>query len=127
MTRQWKQRKEAWRLTMNGRLRLGMAAAFLGAASAAATAANIAVPAGERYVSQVRLQNMLDYEFKLLIERLNDKRGKTTSFFVFADTVSARNYLGTNECHGWLGIKFQLQPMAEPSEDELPPEKRPLP
>jgi len=71
---------------------------------------------GERYVSQTRLQNMLDYEFKLLIERLNDKRGQSTSFFVFADTVSARNYLGTNECHGWLGIKFQLQPMAEPSE-----------
>ncbi|HEY0257285.1 MAG TPA: TonB-dependent receptor [Candidatus Methylacidiphilales bacterium] len=71
---------------------------------------------GERYVSQMRLQNMLDYEFNLLIERLNEKRGQNTSFFVFADTVSARNYLGTNECHGWLGIKFQLQPMAQPSE-----------
>jgi len=71
---------------------------------------------GERYVSQTRLQNMLDYEFALLIERLNAKRGETTSFFVFADTVSARNYLGTNECHGWLGIKFQLQPAARSSE-----------
>jgi len=71
---------------------------------------------GERYVSQVRLQNMLDYEFALLIERLNTKRGESTSFFVFADTVSARNYLGTNECHGWMGIKFQLQPGARSSE-----------
>src|SRR5882762_8773309 len=71
---------------------------------------------GERYVSQTRLLRMLDYEFNLLIERLNEKRGKETSFFVFADTVSARNYLGTNECHGWMGIKFQLQPLAEPSE-----------
>src|SRR5271170_4293255 len=71
---------------------------------------------GERYVSQTRLQNMLDYEFALLIERLNAKRGPTTSFFVFADTVSARNFLGTNECHGWLGVKFQLQPAAHPSE-----------
>ena len=71
---------------------------------------------GERYVSQVRLQNMLDYEFALLIERLNAKRGKDTSFFVFADTVSARNYLGTNECHGWMGIKFQMQPGAHSSE-----------
>src|SRR5271156_2627249 len=70
---------------------------------------------GERYVSQPRLQNMLDYEMKLLNERLGEKRGATTSFFVFADTVSARNYLGTNECHGWLGIKFQLQPQAEAS------------
>ena len=71
---------------------------------------------GERYVSQPRLQNMLDYEFKLLIERLGEKRGSQTSFFVFSDTVSARNYLGTNECHGWMGVKFQLQPQAEPSE-----------
>ena len=71
---------------------------------------------GERYVSQPRLQNMLDYEFALLIERLNEKRGKDTSFFVFADTVSARNYFGTNECHGWLGIKFQMQPQAHSSE-----------
>jgi len=65
---------------------------------------------GERYVSLPRLQNMLDYEFNLLIERLGEKRGAQTSFFVFSDTVSARNYLGTNECHGWMGIKFQLQP-----------------
>ncbi len=71
---------------------------------------------GERYVSQPRMQNMLDYEFALLFERLNEKRGADTSFFVFADTVSARNYLGTNECHGWMGVKFQLQPGARPSE-----------
>ena len=71
---------------------------------------------GERYVSKARLHNMLDYEFHLLIERLGEKRGATTSFFAFSDTVSARNYLGTNECHGWLGVKFQLQPQAEASE-----------
>ncbi len=71
---------------------------------------------GERYVSKARLHNMLDYEMKLLNERLGEKRGPVTSFFCFADTVSARNFLGTNECHGWLGIKFQLQPQAEPSE-----------
>jgi hypothetical protein len=71
---------------------------------------------GERYVSLPRLHNMLEHEFSLLIERLGEKRGPTTSFFVFSDTVSARNYLGTNECHGWMGVKFQLQPQAAPSE-----------
>jgi hypothetical protein len=71
---------------------------------------------GERYVSKARLQNMLDYEFRLLLERLGEKRGAQTSFFAFSDTVSARNFLGTNECHGWMGVKFQLQPQAEPSE-----------
>src|SRR5512141_1356099 len=32
----------------------------------------------ERYVSRYRLQMMLDYEFKLLLERLGEKRGSTT-------------------------------------------------
>jgi hypothetical protein len=60
-----------------------------------------------RYVSRERLQTMLDYEFSLLRERLSPLRGPTTDFFVFADTVAARNFSGTNDCHGWLGVKFQ--------------------
>jgi len=35
---------------------------------------------------------------------------------VFADTVSARNFKGTNECHGWLGVKFQAHPGDEDSQ-----------
>ncbi|MDG3002229.1 TonB-dependent receptor [Paludisphaera mucosa] len=67
-----------------------------------------------RYVSRDRLQTMLDYEYALLQERLQGKRGADTDFFVFADTVSARNFQGTNECHGWMGIKYQATPGAEP-------------
>src|SRR5881227_2525874 len=37
--------------------------------------------ATDRYVSRYRLQMMLDYEFKLLLERLAEKRGSTTRFF----------------------------------------------
>ncbi len=66
----------------------------------------------ERYVSRRRLKAMLDYEFDLLLERLEDKRGAKNSFFVFADTVTTRREGG----HGWLGIKFQAQPGSEPSE-----------
>ena len=69
-----------------------------------------------RYVSRDRLETMLDYEYALLQERLQDKRGADTDFFVFADTVSARNFHGTNECHGWMGIKYQATPGAEPSQ-----------
>src|SRR5438128_5003946 len=43
----------------------------------------------ERYVSRQRLETMLEHEFGLLIERLEGKRGETTRFFVFADTVAA--------------------------------------
>jgi hypothetical protein len=63
-----------------------------------------------RYVSRSRLQAMLDYEFQLNIDRLSGQRGDSTSFFAFADTVATRNFAGTNECHGWLGVKFQAQP-----------------
>jgi hypothetical protein len=69
-----------------------------------------------RYVSRQRLQAMLDQEHALNIERLRDTRGDTTSFFAFADTVSARNFKGTNECHGWMGIKFQAHPRDEDSQ-----------
>ncbi len=69
-----------------------------------------------RYVCRERLQSMLDYEQRLNLERLMDGRGKTTAFFTFADTVSARNFRGNNECHGWLGIKFQPRPQAESSQ-----------
>src|SRR2546426_12093027 len=36
----------------------------------------------DRYVSRVRLQTMLDHEFNLLIERLDEKFGAEKTFFV---------------------------------------------
>ncbi|MDJ0918857.1 MAG: hypothetical protein QNJ05_13915, partial [Woeseiaceae bacterium] len=63
----------------------------------------------ERYVSRQRLEAMLDYEQQLNRERLAERRGDSTAFFTFADTVSARNYHGTNECHAWMGLRFQLR------------------
>ena len=64
----------------------------------------------KRYVSRERLQSMLDHEHVLNLERLRAARGDSTAFFAFADTVAARNYKGTNECHGWMGVKFQAHP-----------------
>ena len=70
----------------------------------------------QRYVSRERLQSMLDYEHRLNLERLKSSRGGSTAFFAFADTVAARNYQGTNECHGWMGVKFQTHPRDEDSQ-----------
>jgi len=70
----------------------------------------------ERYVSRRRLQAMLDLEFQLNIDRLSESRGDTTSFFAFADTVVARSFKGGNECHGWMGVKFQAHPHDEASQ-----------
>ncbi len=63
-----------------------------------------------RYVSEQRLISMLDHEYGLLIERLAEQRGNTTTFFAFSDTMSALNYHKTNEGHGWMGVRFQLEP-----------------
>jgi hypothetical protein len=52
----------------------------------------------------------------LNLNRLHEIRGDTTAFFAFADTVSARNFQGTNECHGGMGIKFQAHPRDDDSQ-----------
>lgn len=69
-----------------------------------------------RYVSASRLQAMLDHEHAILLERLAPKRGKDTMFFTFCNTVRARGYNDSGECHGWLGIRFQMMPGDPPSD-----------
>lgn len=69
-----------------------------------------------RYVSRERLHTMLDHEYELLKERLWESRSEKTTFFVYANTVAARSFQGTNECHGWMGIRFQSAPRSEPSD-----------
>ena len=70
----------------------------------------------DRYVSRQRLTTMLDYEFNLMRERLESKRGATTRFFVFADTVASHSVHHPGESHGWMGVRFQPSPGSEPSQ-----------
>lgn len=70
----------------------------------------------ERYVCRKRLEDMLNHEHGLNLQRLRESRGDTTAFFAFADTVSARNFHGTNDCHGWMGIRFQAHPRDQDSQ-----------
>lgn len=69
-----------------------------------------------RYVSSGRLQAMLDHEYELLVERLDMDRGGESAFFAFADTVTAQNFQGDADCHGWMGIRFQTHPRAASSQ-----------
>ena len=59
---------------------------------------------------------MLDKEFTQVVERLAHVRAKNTTFFAYAATVTARSFKQKNECHGWVGIRLQLHPGAEPSD-----------
>jgi hypothetical protein len=71
---------------------------------------------GSRYVSKQRLEAMLDHEWTQLLTQLSKTRGPQTRFFCFVDTVSARNFAGTNDAHGWVGLRFQLEPGGPPSD-----------
>ncbi len=71
---------------------------------------------GTRYVSKERLAAMLDNEWTQIVNQLNKSRGSEARFFSFVDTISARNYAGTNEPHGWVGLRFQMQPGGQPND-----------
>lgn len=65
-----------------------------------------------RYVSCQRLESMLDHEFTILQQRLDEKRGERSTFFALADTVRARGFkdVDSSACKGWMGIRFQDAP-----------------
>lgn len=70
----------------------------------------------KRYVSRERLEKMLEHEYELLSERLTEKRGSNTRFFVFADTVAAGSFTHPGDGQGWMGIRLQIRPNSVPSE-----------
>ncbi len=71
---------------------------------------------GARYVSKERLQAMVESEWTQLLHQLQKSHGSQARFFSFVDTISARNYAGTNEAHGWVGLRFQLSPGGQPND-----------
>ncbi len=68
-----------------------------------------------RYVSESRLSDMLDHEYSLMTKRLEGTK-PDTRLFAFADTVRAKGYSDTGYTHGWLGLRFQLEPDGEPND-----------
>lgn len=69
-----------------------------------------------RYVCKSRLEKMLSREYTKLIERLGPLRSENTCFFSFADTVATSSEPNRKNCHGWIGLRFQHQPNAEPQQ-----------
>lgn len=69
-----------------------------------------------RYVVESRLLKMLAKEYSLLEIRLKEKRGDSTLFFAYANNLTTISFDKTREGHGWMGIRFQLNPNTEPNE-----------
>lgn len=73
----------------------------------------------QRYVSRERLQAMLDKEYSLVKERLDDMRGSECTFYAFANTVATYSYTQQLAGHGWLGIRFQTHPQEPESQIDI--------
>ncbi|MHB1148204.1 MAG: TonB-dependent receptor [Lutibacter sp.] len=63
-----------------------------------------------RYVTEIRLKKMLGYEIKLLEDRLIRKNHPEKMLFTFANTVTTIDFAKKFKGHGWVGLKFQLDP-----------------
>jgi hypothetical protein len=65
----------------------------------------------KRYVTQTRLKTMLTHEIHLIEERLSRKKHPEKLFFSYANTVATIDFAKKFKGHGWIGLKFQLDPL----------------
>ncbi len=63
-----------------------------------------------RYVSESRLNKMLDWEMSLLEKRIDREKNQDKLFFTYANTVTTIDFAKKFKGHGWMGIKFQTKP-----------------
>lgn len=69
-----------------------------------------------RYVTESRLRKILHHEADLIEKRLSRKKHPNKIFFSFANTVATIDYAKQFKGHGWVGIKYQLEPEEEYNE-----------
>jgi len=63
-----------------------------------------------RYVTESRMNKMLDHETNLLEERIDRSNNPEYLFFTYANTVATIDFSKRYKGHGWIGIQFQLEP-----------------
>ncbi|WP_299162842.1 TonB-dependent receptor [uncultured Eudoraea sp.] len=63
-----------------------------------------------RYVTQSRLKKMLSHEMHLMEERISRDKNPDKLFFTYANTVATIDFSKRYKGHGWVGIRFQLDP-----------------
>ena len=69
-----------------------------------------------RYVTEPRLKKMLKHEMDLIEERLDRQKHPDKLFFSYANTVATINFTKKFKGHGWVGIRFQLDPLEDYNE-----------
>jgi len=73
----------------------------------------------KRYVTEARLNKMLDHEMQLLEDRIPRSESPNKLFFTYANTVTTIDFAKKFKGHGWMGIRFQTDPNQDYSEITL--------
>lgn len=63
-----------------------------------------------RYVTEARLKKMLSHEVMLIEKRLGREKHPNKIFFSYANTVATIDFAKQFKGHGWVGIKYQIEP-----------------
>ena len=63
-----------------------------------------------RYVTESRLKKMLIHEIDLIEERVPREKHPNRLFFAYANTVATIDFAKKFKGHGWVGIKYQVEP-----------------
>ncbi len=72
-----------------------------------------------RYVTETRLERMLDHEIHLLESRIPREKNPDRVFFSYANTVATIDFAKKFKGHGWMGIRYQIAPDEPYSEISL--------
>ncbi len=73
----------------------------------------------KRYVTEARLKKMLSYEINLIEERISREKHPNKLFFSYANTVATIDFAKKYKGHGWVGIRYQVDPNEEYNEISL--------
>ena len=69
-----------------------------------------------RYVTKNRLKKMLEHETNLLEDRIDRNEFPDRFYFSYANTVATIDFAKKFKGHGWVGIRFQLNPYEDYNE-----------
>ncbi|MGB2513967.1 MAG: TonB-dependent receptor, partial [Flavobacteriaceae bacterium] len=64
-----------------------------------------------RYVTETRLDKMMTHEMRLLKKRIPKADQENKMFFTLANTVATIDFAKKFKGHGWMGIRFQTEPL----------------
>lgn len=70
----------------------------------------------KRYVTEQRLRKMLQHEINLIEQRIERENHPNKIFFSYANTVTTIDFAKKFKGHGWVGLKYQLEPEGDYNE-----------